>query len=388
MASKEGPDLPLRSTWNVPAGAGTDGGGDPAVSRRVTSVRVPARGPRGLRAGAVRAHADRARLCDRIRRQRRRYVRRERSLPPLSLLPGAATAPTAPRPRDDLHADRRHVHAVRVSRPPSGLAGSDPRDRVGRRAARDRRPLVLARPAGLARRRPRRCARLDRSGRLPADRRPNRRPRLCSARGRWARIHDRRDRVCAGASRPRAARLRLSRGLSRTRRVRGRLPVLDDCVLRLAASVTSVVGGQLRVHARGAAILATTLRVPGIQAVERLGRAPSIEETTHTGVATTVLSPGTRPPWPALVFVNGATPDGRRHPIVRRLGLGLARAGFLVYVPELPGIGRGELTPTTLQSTIEVVTAAADTPEASLGRVGLAGVSIGGSLALLTAAAP
>jgi pimeloyl-ACP methyl ester carboxylesterase len=88
------------------------------------------------------------------------------------------------------------------------------------------------------------------------------------------------------------------------------------------------------------------------------------------------------------VFVNGATPDGRRHPIVRRLGLGLARAGFLVYVPELPGIGRGELTPTTLQSTIEVVTAAADTPEASLGRVGLAGVSIGGSLALLTAAAP
>jgi pimeloyl-ACP methyl ester carboxylesterase len=152
--------------------------------------------------------------------------------------------------------------------------------------------------------------------------------------------------------------------------------------------VTSVVGGQLRVHARGAAILATTLRVPGIQTVERLGKAPSIEETTHGDVATTVLRPGTRPPWPALVFVNGATPDGRKHPIVRRLGLGLARAGFLVFVPELPGIARGELTLATLRSTIELVTAAGDTPEAVRGRVGLAGVSIGGSLALLTAAAP
>jgi pimeloyl-ACP methyl ester carboxylesterase len=149
-----------------------------------------------------------------------------------------------------------------------------------------------------------------------------------------------------------------------------------------------VAGGRLRVHARGAAILATTLRVPGTQAVQRLGRTLSIEETTHGEVPITVLRPGTRPPWPVLVFVNGATPDGRKHPIVRRLGLGLARAGFLVFVPELPGIGRGELTPATLRSTIELVTAAGDTPEARQGRVGLAGVSLGGSLALLTAAAP
>jgi pimeloyl-ACP methyl ester carboxylesterase len=134
--------------------------------------------------------------------------------------------------------------------------------------------------------------------------------------------------------------------------------------------------------------LATTLRVPGIRGVERLGRAPSIEEVAHGEIPITVVRPGARPPWPTLVFVNGATPDGRNHPIVRRLGLGLARAGFLVFVPELPGIGRGELTPATLRSTIELVTAAGNTPEALRGRVGLAGVSIGGSLALLAAAAP
>ena len=152
--------------------------------------------------------------------------------------------------------------------------------------------------------------------------------------------------------------------------------------------MTPAPGAQLRAHARGAAILATTLRVPGTQAVQRLGRAPSIEETTHGEVPITVLRPGTRPPWPTLVFANGATPDGRKHPIVRRLGVGLARAGFLVFVPELPGIGQGELTPATLRSTIELVTAAGDAPEALRGRVGLAGVSVGGSLALLTAAAP
>jgi hypothetical protein len=74
-------------------------------------------------------------------------------------------------------------------------------------------------------------------------------------------------------------------------------------------------------------------------------QAPSIEETTHGEVPITVLRPGTGLHGPSLVFVNGATPDGRKHPIVRRLGLGLARAGFLVFVPELPASGEGSSHP-------------------------------------------
>ena len=49
-----------------------------------------------------------------------------------------------------------------------------------------------------------------------------------------------------------------------------------------------------------------------------------------------VRPPG-RGPWPALVFMNGATPDGRTHPMVLRLGLALASTGQLVFIPDLPG---------------------------------------------------
>ena len=106
------------------------------------------------------------------------------------------------------------------------------------------------------------------------------------------------------------------------------------------------------------------------------------------GTASTIVRPNGPPPWPALVFVNGATPDGRAHPTVLRLSLALARSGHLVFIPDLPGIAGGELSPATLVASIEYVQAAADAAESDHGRVGLAGVSVGASLALLAAAQP
>ena len=76
--------------------------------------------------------------------------------------------------------------------------------------------------------------------------------------------------------------------------------------------------------------------------------------------------------------MNGATPDGRTHPMVLRLSAALARTGHLVFIPDLPGIAGGELSPATLASAIAFTQAAARTPEAADGRVALAGVSIGG----------
>jgi len=96
--------------------------------------------------------------------------------------------------------------------------------------------------------------------------------------------------------------------------------------------------------------------------------------------------PGTT--WPLLVFLNGVTARGRHHPDVERLARGLARAGFLVLVPDPPGLAQGEITAKTLTATIAVVKAAADLPDARDGRVGLVGVSVGGSLALLAAEDP
>ena len=100
------------------------------------------------------------------------------------------------------------------------------------------------------------------------------------------------------------------------------------------------------------------------------------------------VRPRTPPPWPAVMFVNGATPDGRAHSGVRRFAASLARAGYAVFIPELPGVAAGELSLLTLAASVECAARAAESAETRDGRIGLFGVSVGGTLALLTAATP
>jgi len=142
----------------------------------------------------------------------------------------------------------------------------------------------------------------------------------------------------------------------------------------------------LRAQLQAAAVLGTTLDLPGTTTIARISRTLRPDEAALGGVVTTIVRPTSKPPWPALVFANGATPDGRAHPIVLRLALALARSGYLVFVPDLPGVANGELSPATLAASTVFTQAAADAAESAHGRVALAGVSVGGSLALLTAA--
>jgi pimeloyl-ACP methyl ester carboxylesterase len=144
----------------------------------------------------------------------------------------------------------------------------------------------------------------------------------------------------------------------------------------------------IRAQGQAVAVLGATLGLPGTGALARLSKAPAVTDAAFAGTASTIVRPGSPPPWPALVFVNGATPDGRTHPMVLRLSLALARSGHLVFIPDLPGIAGGELSPATLAASIEYVQAAADSGESARGRIGLAGVSVGASLALLAAAEP
>src|SRR5690242_5010788 len=90
----------------------------------------------------------------------------------------------------------------------------------------------------------------------------------------------------------------------------------------------------LRARAQSLAILGTTLSLPGASTLARIGRQPTPSDASVAGIATTLVRPETSPPWPALVFMNGATPDGRRHPTVQRLAIALARAGVAVFVPD------------------------------------------------------
>jgi pimeloyl-ACP methyl ester carboxylesterase len=143
---------------------------------------------------------------------------------------------------------------------------------------------------------------------------------------------------------------------------------------------------SLRVRAQSLTILGTTLSLPGASLLARIGRQPTTSDTSIAGIATTVVRPASSPPWPVLVFMNGATPDGRSHSMVQRLGIALAHAGIAVFIPDLPGVAGGELSPETLACSVAVAEEAAESPEAADGRVALAGVSIGGTLALLAAA--
>jgi acetyl esterase/lipase len=144
--------------------------------------------------------------------------------------------------------------------------------------------------------------------------------------------------------------------------------------------------GALRAQAQALPILLTTLSLPRACALARIGRRPTVHDTSVAGISTTVFRPPSTPPWPTLVFMNGATPDGRTHPTVQRLGTALARVGIAVFIPDLHGVSAGELSPKTLAQSVAVTEAAAGSSEAEGERVALAGVSVGGTLALLTAA--
>jgi pimeloyl-ACP methyl ester carboxylesterase len=152
--------------------------------------------------------------------------------------------------------------------------------------------------------------------------------------------------------------------------------------LALAVAVTGLFAAapaRMTAQADAVVVLATTLETPVLeQAVALLTAEPQLEETTLAGLPTTVARPNGDGVRPVLVIVNGAAELGRREPALRRLARGLARAGYLVYVPDLPGLARGELTEQTLEAIVNAAHAAGD-------RVGLVGVSVGTSLALLAA---
>lgn len=134
------------------------------------------------------------------------------------------------------------------------------------------------------------------------------------------------------------------------------------------------------------AVLGATLDLPGASRLARRAHGPHLHDDLIGGVPVTIVRPHGPPPWPALVFLNGATPDGRAHPMVLRLSLALARTGHLVFIPDLPGIAGGELSPATLAAAVGFTREAAAGAEVADRRIALAGVSIGASLALLTAA--
>jgi len=137
---------------------------------------------------------------------------------------------------------------------------------------------------------------------------------------------------------------------------------------------------------RALVVVSAVARIPGVaRLVWWVTAEPVLEEAVLGGVPVSVYWAGRDRRRPALVFFNGVTARGRHHPSVRRLAEALARIGFLVAVPDLAGLAGGRIDGDTLGSAVAVVVAVADRPDVRGGRVGLVGVSIGATLALVVA---
>jgi pimeloyl-ACP methyl ester carboxylesterase len=143
---------------------------------------------------------------------------------------------------------------------------------------------------------------------------------------------------------------------------------------------------SFRASRRALVLLAVVLDVPVVStSVRRVTANPVSELAEVDAVPVEVLRPRGDGPWPAWLFVNGAHPERRREPVVTRLAHGLARAGFLVLVPDLPGLGEGAITVRTLEATARVTKAAAERPDVKGSQVALIGASTGAGLGLVTA---
>ena len=115
--------------------------------------------------------------------------------------------------------------------------------------------------------------------------------------------------------------------------------------------------------------------VPTLTALTPEPRAGSLDAGTDR------YRPATLSAGAPLVLVHGLAPSGKDDPRLRRAARLLARAGFDVAVPTIPGLAGGRLRP---EDARPVVAAVASRP----GRVRLVSVSVGAAPAFLAAADP
>jgi dienelactone hydrolase len=90
----------------------------------------------------------------------------------------------------------------------------------------------------------------------------------------------------------------------------------------------------------------------------------------------------------AILLVLGVNNVGRNHPVVARVADGLARTGLAVLVPDSRTLLEGRLEEGEVDGVVRAFELLAARPEVDPERVGIAGFSVGGSLALLAARDP
>ena len=90
----------------------------------------------------------------------------------------------------------------------------------------------------------------------------------------------------------------------------------------------------------------------------------------------------------AVLLVFGVNNLGRNHPVIERVADGLARSGVAVLVPDSRTLLDGRLEVGEIDGVVRAFQLLATRPEIDGSRLGIVGVSVGGSLALLAAGDP
>jgi pimeloyl-ACP methyl ester carboxylesterase len=158
-----------------------------------------------------------------------------------------------------------------------------------------------------------------------------------------------------------------------------RQPQVAVSLLTLAAALVlaAPVVQAARALVLSAAFLLEFLTDGGVAALTTLTPAP----LGVSDAATDRYRPGGFRAGTPLVLVHGLTPHGKNDPRLRRAGRLLARLGFDVAVPTIPGLTRGRLRPDDARP---VTAALASRP----GAARLVTVSVGAAPAFLAAADP
>lgn len=160
------------------------------------------------------------------------------------------------------------------------------------------------------------------------------------------------------------------------------LVVLVGTLVAFAVAYRSWVDAQ----ARAIVVISSVLEAPVLTpTADAVSGEPSFKDVFVAGNPALVARPAGEGPWPAVFVVNGTVPEGRKLSEVRRLAEGFARAGYLVVVPDLPGLTEDEITPETVHETVEIAREVSERLDAKGEEVALVGVSTGATLALLAA---
>lgn len=99
----------------------------------------------------------------------------------------------------------------------------------------------------------------------------------------------------------------------------------------------------------------------------------------------TLWSPGWGDQHPAILIVPGAAPRGNDEPLLRGFGVTLARAGYLVMIPEFPFLKEGRFEPSATKQIDAAFARARALPATQGSNVGAFGVSVGGGMLLVAA---